>query len=62
MNAKSPKPLWDKAFWAKPLTLAESLKIRDGLSSPAPQQVPSPVLRVIQSHMNRNRFRGICLN
>ncbi|CCQ91257.1 hypothetical protein NITGR_610015 [Nitrospina gracilis 3/211] len=62
MTSKSPKPLWDKAFWAKPLSLAESLKIRDGLSSPPPQQVPSPVLQAIQSRMNRNRIRGICLN
>ncbi|CAI2718614.1 conserved protein of unknown function [Nitrospina watsonii] len=62
MNARSPKPLWDKTFWAKPLTLAESLKVRDGLASQGSQQVPQPVLQVIQTHMNRNRFRGICLN
>jgi len=31
MKTRSSKPLWDKALWAQPLTLAESLKIRDGL-------------------------------
>lgn len=62
MKTRSSKPLWDKALWAQPLTLAESLKIRDGLPTKGSQRVPQPVLEQIQNHMNRHQFRGICLN
>lgn len=62
MKVRASKPLWDKVLWAQPLTLAESLKIRDGLARRDSQRVSQAVLEKIQNHMNRHRFRGICLN
>ena len=62
MKTNSEKPVLDKSIWAVPLDLQESLKIRDGLAAPGPQQVPVQVLQMLQAHLNRFRFQGICPN
>jgi len=62
MKVRLEKPVLDKSIWAVPLDLQESLKIRDGLAAPGPQQVPVQVLQTLQAHLNRFRFKDICLN
>ena len=62
MKMNLAKPVLDKSIWAVPLNLRESLQIRDGLATVGPRRIPAQVLQTLQAHINRFRFKGLCLN